>query len=110
MAGARARLPTPNIREIAMLAWAEAIISHKAGIWQDALDAFATAARTTSRLGMRWIYGRILLYWAAAHAERQWEGDLNRARELLRQALVTFQKLPAPGYAASAQKRLQQLP
>jgi tetratricopeptide (TPR) repeat protein len=97
----------PIVWEKVWLSWAEARVAATAERWTEALAAFEAAAAICSQLGTRWWWARVLQEWAAAHASRGRPTDLARARVLLREALVRFEELGVPRYAALVREALQ---
>jgi serine phosphatase RsbU (regulator of sigma subunit) len=89
------------------LSWAEARVAATAKCWTEALAAFEAAAGICSQLGARWWWARVLQEWAASHVSRGRPTDLARARVLLREALVMFEELSVPRYAALVRETLQ---
>jgi serine phosphatase RsbU (regulator of sigma subunit) len=77
--------------------------------WPEALAAYEAAARTYTRLGMRWWRARVLQEWAEAHWARGELTDLEQARTLLQQASSLFAELGVSAYVKSVEERLQAL-
>jgi serine phosphatase RsbU (regulator of sigma subunit)/predicted ATPase/class 3 adenylate cyclase len=95
--------------EEAQISWAEAHVAALGQRWDEALALFEAAAALLAKLGMRWWWGRMLLDWAGIHLSRGEPTDLERARALLREALVTFEELGVPRYAELARERMRVL-
>lgn len=95
--------------EEARVSWAEAHVAALGKRWDEALALSEAAAALLARLGMRWWWGRMLLDWAGIHLSRGEPTDLERARALLREALVTFEELGVPRYEELARERMRVL-
>jgi hypothetical protein len=99
----------PAALDEAFLLLLTAQIAGAEGRWAEALAAYEAATAIHARYGARWYWVRWLLDWAEAHAARGEPGDLERARELLRDAQTAFQEMGIRRYAAVAQDRLETL-
>jgi tetratricopeptide (TPR) repeat protein len=88
---------------------AEARMATAEGRWPEAVTAFESAADIQDRIGKRWYRAQTLREWAEAHAARNEPSDLDRARELLREAQAEFEALNVPRYAAQVSERLRAL-
>jgi DNA-binding SARP family transcriptional activator/predicted ATPase len=91
------------------LLWLEARLATAERRWPEARAAFETLAGIHERLGWRWRRARALLDWAKAHMARGQAADIERARDLLRDAQTAFEEMGIPRYAAVAQDQLQAL-
>jgi tetratricopeptide (TPR) repeat protein len=98
---------TPFEEENLLLA--EARLATAEGRWPEAVPAFENAADTQARIGKRWYRAQTLREWAEAHASRNEPSDLDRARQLLREAGAEFEALNVPRYAAQVSERLRAL-
>ena len=97
-------------------AWTEASLHSAArdlaeaeGRWPDALTLTEKLAAFQAKLGRRWHWARTLMDWAAIHARLGEPTDLQRAQALLREARSAFAEMGAPGYADTADERLDAL-
>jgi len=99
--------PTPIAQ--ARLAWAEAHLALTQMRWREALAAFEVAAEVYQQIGMRWYRAQALREWAEAHLSRNAPNDVDRARELLREAQSEFEAMNVPRYAALVRERLAQI-
>jgi hypothetical protein len=88
---------------------AEAHLAAAEKNWSAAWSAFADAADGWARMGVRWYRARTLQEWAEAHVARGEPGDLERARELLREAQAAFEEMGSSGCVAAVQQRLDEL-
>jgi serine phosphatase RsbU (regulator of sigma subunit) len=94
--------PAPG-DEVALL-WAGARLAAAENNWGEALASFEAAANIVVRMGVRLDWARILLDWVEAHVSRGEPADLERARALLREALVVFEEAGAPLYVTLAEE------
>jgi tetratricopeptide (TPR) repeat protein len=92
-----------------VLAEAQARLAVAEGRWPDALTAFETTAALRAGQGLRWYRARTLHEWAEAHLSRNESGDVDRARELLREAQAEFEAMNAPKYAALVQDSITRI-
>ncbi len=88
---------------------AEARLAAAEQRWAEAMAAFETAAGSTARLGLRWLWAILLQDWAEAHVGRGEPTDLERAQALLREARAAFHEMNSPYYAGLVDSRLQSL-
>jgi tetratricopeptide (TPR) repeat protein len=110
LAEARERVsefPTPRDEE--RLALAEVHLMVAEARWPEALTTFALASRLQTKMEMRWHRAQTLREWAEAHLKRAEPGDMDRARELLREAQAEFEAMNVPKYAALVRERLAQI-
>ena len=101
--------PASNPNWKAAFLWAEATLAAAEARWLEALSAYEALSRSHERSGRRWEQARILIDWAAAQAARGDPGDVERARELLRESLAMFEEMGAPGYESAIRDRLRAL-
>jgi tetratricopeptide (TPR) repeat protein len=101
--------PRPGAFAALSLALAEARLSVAERRWSPAFDAFEAARAQSARHSIRWQCAQTLREWAEAHISRHEPGDVERARELLREAQAEFEAMNVPKYAAWVGQRLQEL-
>jgi tetratricopeptide (TPR) repeat protein len=107
LAGTRARLKSSiTARDEERLRLAEARLAAAEEHWPEALAAFESAASRQAKMEMRWRRAQTLRDWAEAHLARHAPGDVNHARNLLREALSEFEAMNVPKYAALVRERL----
>jgi len=101
--------PQPAPLSRARLALAQARLAAAETKWPDALAAFELAAGLEAQMGRRWNHAQTLREWAEAHISRHEPGAVERARELLREALSEFEAMNVPKYATLVRERLSTL-
>jgi hypothetical protein len=99
----------PDVHGERQLLWLEARLANAEGRCSEAVAAFDAAAAYLARFEMRWWWARILLDWAAAYVNRREQGDLERARSLLKDSQAAFEQMGIERYAALAQESLDRL-
>lgn len=77
--------------------------------WSEAIALFGITARIEAQVGMQWYRARRLQEWAEAYLARGEQGDDVQARELLHEALITFEELNISYYATRIRQRLESL-
>ena len=77
--------------------------------WVESFAVFQESAVLLARAEARFERSVFLQDWAQAHLERGLPEDLERARELYREALSEFEDMGSPGYVARIQVRLDEL-
>lgn len=104
---ARERVGSPaDLMEEFDLKWAEAKLSSAEGNHEQALLNYADLEQLTLRIGLQWIRGRVLVWWADALIQRGKTGDLKEAVAKLETARDIFVSLGAEGYRQRTQARL----
>ncbi|MFQ5943101.1 MAG: protein kinase [Anaerolineales bacterium] len=91
------------------LDWAYAQVIAVEGQWNEAWPAFDVAATGFEWAGARWLRANVLRDWAQAHVKCGEPADLERARELLREAQAEHESMGAPGYVDLIQSQLSEL-
>jgi len=91
------------------MGWAEANLQAAEKRWPEAWASFDYVLDQLTRAGVRWYRAQVLRDWAEAHLARGEAGDAERARELLRQAMVEFEAMGAPIYAGRVQQQLNEI-
>jgi predicted ATPase len=77
--------------------------------WDDAFRAFEQVVADLEGAGIRPYQALALRRWADAHLSRGEPGDVDRARELLEQALAIYQDMGAEGWVERVEARLGEL-
>jgi tetratricopeptide (TPR) repeat protein len=77
--------------------------------WDEAFTTFQESADMLARAEARFERSLFLQDWAQVHVQRGQEEDLDRARELYREALSEFEDMGSPGYVKRIQARLDEL-
>jgi DNA-directed RNA polymerase subunit F len=77
--------------------------------WSESFTTFQEAADLLDRAEARFPRTIFLQDWAQAHLQRGTQEDLERARELYREALAEFESMGSPGYVARIQAVLDEL-
>ncbi len=77
--------------------------------WDEAFATFREAADLMARAEVRFMRSIFLQDWAQAHLERGQPEDLERTRELYREAISEFEVMGSPGYVARIQALLDNL-
>ncbi len=91
------------------LSLAEARLAVAEKYWPEALTAFEATAQAQARMGKRWYRAETLRGWAEAHLARNEPGDVDHAKDLLREAHALFDEIDVPKYAALVSDRLATL-
>jgi serine phosphatase RsbU (regulator of sigma subunit)/predicted ATPase len=99
----------PVIGNELSLAWAEALLAISEKRWTAGLSAYETGVGICARLGLRWMWARLLLGWAEALVGRGNPGDQDRAWGLYLESSARFQAIGAAGYVERIEKRLKSL-
>jgi tetratricopeptide (TPR) repeat protein len=93
----------------AWLAYSMAHLQQAEANWNETWAAFERCASQWESMGMRPDRCRALRDWAKAHLSRGEPEDLDRARQLLQEALSQFEAMGSPGYVKSIQAQLASL-
>ena len=91
------------------LEWAHAEVLAFEARFDEAWPAFDTAATGFEQAEARWLRALVLRNWGEAHLERGDEEDLERARDLLREAMAEHKSMGAPGYVRLIESQLSEL-
>jgi tetratricopeptide (TPR) repeat protein len=92
-----------------ILRWASAEVLAAEQNWDESFAAFAEAVDMYNNSEARFPSTEVLLSWANAHLQRAEPEDLDRARELLQEAISEFEQMGSPGYAKRIRAQLDEL-
>jgi tetratricopeptide (TPR) repeat protein len=99
----------PSAFGAAWLAYAKAHLRQAEAKWDETWATFERCSSQWERMGMRPDRCRVLRDWAKAHLSRGEPEDVERARQLLQEALTEFEAMGSPGYVKSIQVELASL-
>jgi tetratricopeptide (TPR) repeat protein len=88
---------------------AEAGLSYFEERWEDSLAAFEAAASIYAQMEARPSWARILMLWADVHIARGEPGDMERAEDLLHQALEAYEDMDIPYWVSMVKEKLEDL-
>ncbi len=91
------------------LRWSAANVLAAEGRWQEAFAVFEAVSADQAEKGLRPDRGNTLRYWAEAHLTRSEPGDVERAKELLGEALDVYEEMGADGWVERVNARLAEI-
>jgi tetratricopeptide (TPR) repeat protein len=93
-----------------LLSWAEAEVSAAGQQWEQAVQAYETAASLNGQSSARW-WQALMVYRLGMTLFHSGDPDLQeRGRDSLRKALQMYMDMPAPGYIERIENQLQMEP